>query len=78
MKDTLITARRKKYEIITFMACFLVANLANIYAIIAYHTPVFELITSILYVFIFAVALYIFWCLMRLLKYGLRILFLRK
>ncbi len=78
MKDTLITARRKKYEIITFMACFLVANLANIYAIIAYHTPDFELITSILYVFIFAVALYIFWCLMRLLKYGLRILFLRK
>ncbi len=78
MKDTLITARRKKHEIITFLVCFLVANLANIYAIIAYHTPVVELITSILYVFIFAVVLYLFWCLIRLLKYEIRILFSRK
>jgi len=78
MKDTFITARRKKYELITFLVCFLMANLANIYAIIAYHTPALELITSILYVFIFAVALYIFWCLIRLLKYGLRILFSKK
>ncbi len=78
MKDVLITARRKKKELITLLVCFFLANIANLYAIIAYHTPVSELITSIFYVIIFAIALYIFWCLVRLLGYGLRILFSKK
>lgn len=78
MKDTLITAKRKKQELITLLICFILANLANLYSIIVYHTQFSELITSLLYVIAFAVALYIFWSLLRLFLYGLRLLFLKK
>lgn len=37
MKDTVLTARRKKIEIITLLVCFVLANLVNLYAIIAYN-----------------------------------------
>jgi len=78
MKDTLITAKRKKKELITLLICFVLANLANLYSIIVYHTLFSELITSLLYVIAFTVALYIFWSLLRLFLYGLRLLFLKK
>ncbi len=78
MKDTLITAKRKKKELIVLLICFALANLANLYSIIAYHTKFSELLTSLLYVVVFAVALYIFWSLLRLFLYGLRILFLKR
>ncbi len=78
MKDTLITAKRKKQELIVLLICFILANLANLYSIIVYHTQFSELITSLLYVIAFAVALYIFWSLLRLFLYGLRLLFLKK
>lgn len=38
MKDTLITAHRKKVELLTWLVCFVMANLLNLYAIIAYKT----------------------------------------
>jgi hypothetical protein len=78
MKDTLITAKRKKQELITLLICFILANLANLYSIIVYHTQFSELITSLLYVIAFAVALYIFWSLLRLFLYELQILLLKK
>ncbi|TWV13235.1 hypothetical protein FQ707_06080 [Bacteroidaceae bacterium HV4-6-C5C] len=78
MKDTLITAKRKKQELITLLICFILANLANLYSIIVYHTQFSELITSLLYVSAFTVALYIFWSLLRLFLYELRLLFLKK
>ena len=37
MKDTIVTARRKKIELITLLVCFVVSNLIHLYAIIAYH-----------------------------------------
>ena len=40
MKDTIVTARRKKIELITLLVCFVVSNLLHLYAIIAYHAPV--------------------------------------
>ena len=49
MKDTVLTARRKKIEIITLLVCFVLANLVNLYAIITYHRSMMEMITSILY-----------------------------
>ena len=78
MKDTIITARRKRIEVITFLICFILANLANLYAVIAYKTPAIELLTSLGYVLALALFFYIVWCLVRLAFYGLRSLFRKK
>ncbi|WP_289293245.1 MULTISPECIES: hypothetical protein [Bacteroides] len=59
MKDTIITVERKKAEIRTFGICFLLANLVNIYAIVAYTTSIKEIVTQIGYVFLLAVVLYL-------------------
>ncbi len=67
MKDTVISGRRKRIEVITFLVCFLLANLANVYAIMTYDRSSFsELFTSIGYVAVFSVVLYIAWCGIRL------------
>ena len=77
MKDTIVTARRKKIELITFLVCFVVSNLIHLYAIIVYHAPFTEMITSIFYIIIFTFVLYAFWGILRLLFNGLRALFTR-
>ena len=71
MKDTILTARRKKTELI-------IANLVNLYSIFTYNTPLTEMITSFFYVLIFSVALYIIWSLLRILFYGITALFKKK
>lgn len=72
MKDTLITVRRKKTELITWLVCFFIANLLNLYAIFAYHTPLTELFTSFFYVLVFACVLYVSWSVLRLLFYSIK------
>ena len=57
MKDTLITAHRKKVELLTWLVCFVMANLLNLYAIIAYKTSFLEVLTSFFYVIMFSRAL---------------------
>ena len=54
MKNTVITARRKKIELLTLLVCFIIGNLANLYAIISYKTPFSEMLTSIFYVLAFS------------------------
>ena len=78
MKNTVITARRKKIELLTLLACFIIGNLANLYAIISYETPFSEMLTSFFYVLAFSGVLYVFWTILRILFYGIRSLFLRK
>lgn len=78
MKDTVLTARRKKIELITLLVCFVLANLANLYAIITYHQSMMEMITSIFYIIIFAFVLYAFWTVLRLFFYGVKALFTKK
>ena len=78
MKDTVLTARRKKIEIITLLVCFVLANLVNLYAIITYHRSMMEMITSIFYIIIFAFVLYAAWALLSLLFYGVKALFTKK
>lgn len=78
MKDTVLTARRKKIEIITLLVCFVLANLVNLYAIIAYNRSMMEMITSIFYIIIFAFVLYAYWTLLRLLFYGVKALLAKK
>lgn len=72
MKDTIVTARRKKIELITLLICFVVSNLIHLYAIIAYHAPFTEMITSIFYIIIFAFVLYAFggFCVSCFMGYG--------
>ena len=78
MKNTVITARRKKTELLTLLACFSIGNLANLYAIISYETPFSEMLTSFFYVLAFSGVLYVFWTILRILFYGIRSLFLKK
>ena len=78
MKNTVITARRKKIELLTLLACFIIGNLANLYAIISYETPFSEMLTSFFYVLAFSGVLYVFWTILRILFYGIRSLFLTK
>ena len=78
MKNTVITARRKKIELLTLLACFIIGNLANLYAIISYETPFSEMLTSFFYVLAFSGVLYVFWTILRILFYGIRSLLLKK
>lgn len=79
MKDTLITARQKKTELVTWAVCFLVANLINLYAILTYpHTSLAELVTSLGYVTVASLVIYAAWTAVRLLFYGLRKIIKRK
>ena len=78
MKNTVITARRKKIELLTLLACFIIGNLANLYAIISYETPFSEMLTSFFYVLAFSGVLYVFWTILRIRFYGIRSLFLKK
>ena len=78
MKNTVITARRKKIELLTLLACFIIGNLANLYALISYETPFSEMLTSFFYVLAFSGVLYVFWTILRILFYGIRSLFLKK
>lgn len=75
MKNTIITARRKKIELFTLLVCFIIGNLANLQAIISYKAPLAEMLTSIFYVLAFSCVLYVFWTVLRLLFYGVRNLF---
>lgn len=72
MKDYTIKGKRIKYELITFLVCFIVANLLNLYAIIRYDAPASELITSIFYVITFAAVLYAGWAVIRILYDGIK------
>jgi hypothetical protein len=69
MKDIVISSKRIRIELITLAICFVVANLLNLYAIIAYQTSFVELLTQLGYVFIFSVVLYIAWSFLRAIFY---------
>ena len=47
MKDTIITAPRKRKEILILLVSFIFAFFLNVYAIIAYKHPFIELFTQI-------------------------------
>lgn len=79
MKDTVISAKRKKTEIVTWLICFIIANLVNLYAIITYNNTSFsELFTSLGYVLVVSFVLYFLWSLLRILFYGLKKLIARR
>ena len=72
MKDSIITGKRKKTELIALLICFIIANLLNLYAIIVYETRFKELFTQLGYITLFAVVLYVFWVLLRIIFYSVK------
>ena len=66
MKDTLITAERKRTELRTAGICLLLAVLVNIGCIIYYHTPFYEVFTQIGYTVMIALGFYLIWSAIRL------------
>lgn len=59
MKDLTISGARIRRELRWFLAAFVLANLMNVYAIIAYQTAWKELITTIGYVVFLSIVLYL-------------------
>lgn len=72
MKDTLITARRKRIELKTAGVCLLLAVLVNLGCIIYYHTPFYEVFTQIGYTVMIALGFYIIWTAIRLIVWLFR------
>lgn len=67
--------RVRKVELLTWLVCFVVANLLNLYVIIAYKTFFLEILISFFYVITFSCVLYVIWSVLRLSTYGVRTLF---
>ena len=72
MKDTLITAGRKKTELLTALVCLGIACLINIGCIIWFHTPFYEVFTQIGYTLILALGFYLIYTAVRLVIWLLR------
>ena len=66
MKDTVITAKRKRTEIVSVSVCFVLAVLINIGSIIYYKTPFYEVFTQIGYTLVITLVLYLAWIIVRL------------
>ena len=65
-----IPDHRLRFELLSLLVCFLIANALNVYAIIHYESPAIELLSSILYVLMTTGVLYAVWVVVRLLVYG--------
>lgn len=65
MKDTIITARQKKREILTYFVCLLLAFALNVYAIARYGTPWSELWTQLPWVVVWGTGLWLLWVVLR-------------
>ena len=68
MNDIIITSKRIKIELVTLLVCFLMGCIANIGAIIYYKSSAIEMLTSLPYVLVFTLVIYVVWGLMRLIK----------
>lgn len=78
MKDTVISASRKRKELRSLGICFLLAFLVNAGAILFYHTPFYELVTQLGFIVVITVVFYFLYTLIRVLFYLGRKLFARQ
>jgi len=65
MKDTIITARQKKREILTYVVCLLLAFALNVFAIVRYGTSWSELWTQLPWVVLWGTSLWLLWVVLR-------------
>jgi len=75
MKDITISSRRIKKELTLLLACFVIASLINIAAIIIYNTPWLEVFTQIGYVLLLTILLYLILFSFRLIMRSLKEIF---
>jgi hypothetical protein len=66
MQNITITPARIKKELTALLACFLIGFAANVGAIVYYKTKFTETVTSLPYVLLFALVLYMLWVLLRI------------
>ena len=79
MKDTIITAKQKKREIITWLVCVGLAFGLNIYAIAHYRgTSWSELWTQLPWVLIWGTGFWLLWVLLRWIFFGVKKLVCKK
>jgi uncharacterized membrane protein YdjX (TVP38/TMEM64 family) len=71
MRDTLITGKGKKRELIIFAICVLAAILVNVYAIVSYDTRWSELYSMVGMVVAIAVFFYLAQWILRLIFRGM-------
>lgn len=69
MKDLIITSRRLKKEIYILSTCFIIAFLINIFSIIAFKTPWYEIFTQIGYVLVITIILYLLVAIVRVVAF---------
>ncbi|MFW6103860.1 MAG: hypothetical protein ACOC59_02210 [Bacteroidota bacterium] len=72
MKDSIISAKTKKRELNIFIIAVVVAFILNIISIIAYNTQWIEVVSSLHYVLLFAIVLYIIQGIVRLIIWGIK------
>ena len=58
MKDTTISAKFKRRELIILLCCFALANIVNWCAIIKFATPWYEIFTQVGYIVVTTLVLY--------------------
>lgn len=72
MKDITITSKRLKKELYTLVACFVIASIINLIAIVVYKTPWYELFTQVGYVGAITIFLYVMLLIVRGIIYLIR------
>lgn len=77
MKDIIISAQRLKIEMWCLIGSFIAANLFNAGAIWYYGASYREMFTSLFYILVFTIFIYMLTVVLRLVFTGLRSLFLR-
>lgn len=77
MKDLVITSRRLKKEMYILSACFITAFLINIFSIVTFKTPWYEMFTQIGYVAVITFILYLLVAMIRAVVFLIKKLFVR-
>ncbi len=75
MKDTIITAKQKKRELIFLLISFVIAFALNVYSIIYYNSQWKELITTLHITILFSIIIYFLLVIIRLIIRGIAYLF---
>lgn len=72
MKEIVVSPKRLKNEITIFAICFGIAFIFNLYAIIRFQTPWYEIFSQIGYVLLITVSLYFVVIFIRFILYLIR------
>ncbi len=77
MKEIVISPLRIKKELITLLTIFIIGLIANVIAIVIYKTGWSETITSVPYVLLFTLVVYLLWSFIRIIVWSIIRIFKR-